>query len=225
MRDTRIHRVLKRAMDMTIAVPALLVLSPILAVVSLLIRWRLGTPVFFRQSRPGRNGEPFTALKFRTMTDACDPSGVPLPDDERLTPLGRLLRSASLDEIPGLINVIRGEMSLVGPRPLLLRYMPYFTEEERTRFEMPPGITGLAQISGRNDLDWDARLAADVRYVRTWTLGLDLKILLLTVFRVLTREGLRVVPSDTMEDLDVERENGYANSIRKTEVYDGTMAC
>jgi lipopolysaccharide/colanic/teichoic acid biosynthesis glycosyltransferase len=204
VRESRTRRV-KRASDLILAIPALLVLSPVLGIVALLIRVKLGSPVLFRQARPGRNGAPFTALKFRTMTDARDDSGTLLRDAERLTPLGRFLRTSSLDELPELFNVIRGDMSLVGPRPLLLRYIPYFTETERIRFTVLPGITGLAQVSGRNDLSWEERIAADVQYVRTWSLLLDLRILLKTLVRVLTRHGLRVDPRSTMRDFDEER--------------------
>jgi lipopolysaccharide/colanic/teichoic acid biosynthesis glycosyltransferase len=176
-----------------------------MTVVAVLVRLNLGSPIFFRQQRPGRGGRPFVMIKFRTMTDERDASGALLPDSERLANLGKLLRKTSLDELPEAWNVLRGDMSLVGPRPLLLRYSPYFTDEERARFTIRPGITGLAQISGRNDLDWDARMAADVEYVRKLSVMLDLKILLLTMQRVLTRQGLQVNPGIKMLDFDEER--------------------
>jgi sugar transferase EpsL len=195
----------KRCLDCVVAISVLVVFSPVLALLALLVRLRLGSPVLFRQQRPGKGGVPFLLLKFRSMTDACDAEGQLLPDAERLTPFGRWLRSTSLDELPALINVLRGEMSLVGPRPLLMRYYPYFTREEQTRFDVEPGITGPAQISGRNDLPWDSRIGADIQYVQTYTFWLDVKILFLTVWRSLTRHGLRVDPGATMIDFDEER--------------------
>jgi sugar transferase EpsL len=195
----------KRMLDCTAAASLLLILSPLLTLLALLVRLNLGSPVVFRQQRPGQYGIPFMLLKFRTMTEARDAEGNPLSDTERLTPFGRFLRSTSLDELPELINVLRGEMSLVGPRPLLMRYYPYFTQEERTRFDLRPGITGLAQISGRNDLAWDSRIASDVQYVRTYSFWLDLRILVLTFGRSITRSGLRVDPGATMRDFDDER--------------------
>ncbi|MBN1640890.1 MAG: sugar transferase, partial [Anaerolineae bacterium] len=155
-------------------------------------------------------GKPFTLIKFRTMTDARDADGKLRPDAERLTPLGRFLRSTSLDELPELLNVIRGEMSLVGPRPLLMRYDPYFRASERSRFLVRPGITGLAQVSGRNDLPWDERIAADVRYVDECSLGLDLAVLFSTAWQALRREGLRVDPGTNMLDFDEERRREFS---------------
>jgi lipopolysaccharide/colanic/teichoic acid biosynthesis glycosyltransferase len=195
----------KRVLDLAITCLALIVLSPLLALVALLVRWQWGAPVRFRQRRPGWHGQPFMLFKFRTMTDARDAEGNLLSDSERLTRFGRFLRSTSLDELPELINVLRGEMSLVGPRPLLLRYYPYFTENERVRFGVRPGITGLAQVLGRNDLTWDHRIATDVQYVQTYSLGLDLKIIWLTVWSVLNRRGVQVDPATRMLDFDEER--------------------
>jgi lipopolysaccharide/colanic/teichoic acid biosynthesis glycosyltransferase len=171
---------------------------------------RMGRPVLFRQERPGRLGVPFRMFKFRTMTDARGPDGQLLPDRERLTRLGTWLRKTSLDELPELINVLRGEMSLVGPRPLLMRYTPYFTEEERVRLAVRPGITGLAQVSGRNLVSWDQRLALDVRYVREWSLSLDFRILMLTVLRVFSRGGVVVDAESVMRNLDDERRDRAA---------------
>jgi sugar transferase EpsL len=187
------------------AITSLVTLSPVLVGIAFLVRLKLGSPVLFRQLRPGKGGVPFLLMKFRTMTDARDAAGQPLPDAGRLTPFGRWLRSTSLDELPELVNVLKGEMSLVGPRPLLMRYYPYFTQAEQARFEVRPGITGPAQISGRNDLPWDSRIEADIRYIRTYSLWLDVKILILTVWRAVTRHGLRVDPGATMIDFDEER--------------------
>ncbi len=195
----------KRALDLALTIPALVLLAPLMLVIALVVRVTLGAPVLFRQVRPGLHGKPFTLYKFRTMTEARDAAGNLLPDSERLTPFGRFLRSTSLDELPELWNVIKGDMSLVGPRPLLMRYMPYFYETEKTRFNVRPGITGLAQISGRNNLSWDLRIATDVQYVQSLSFWLDLKILWLTLWRVITRQGLQVDPGTTMLNLDEER--------------------
>lgn len=180
-------------------------MSPVMLVVALLIRKHLGRPVLFRQERPGLGEQVFTLLKFRTMTDGRDETGRLLPDGQRLTDFGAFLRKTSLDELPELWNVLWGEMSWVGPRPLLLRYSPYFTESERRRFTVRPGITGLAQVSGRNSLNWDERFALDVEYVRRLSFMLDIRILLMSVQRVFTRTGLQVDPSATMLDFDEER--------------------
>lgn len=197
----------KRLVDLTFAGCALVILSPIMGVVALVVRLKLGSPVLFRQRRPGLRGKPFVMFKFRTMTEARDTRGALLPDTQRLNSVGRFLRETSLDELPELFNVLRGDMSLVGPRPLLMRYNPYFTQEERIRFTVRPGITGLAQVSGRNDLSWDLRLNADVRYVRELSFRLDAQILFLTIWQVASRQGLRVDPGAVMLDLDEERKN------------------
>lgn len=191
--------VAKRALDVAVAGSALLVLSPLLAVVALAIRAQMGAPVLFRQVRPGRHGRPFTIAKFRTMCDATDAGGVPLPDAERLTALGRLLRGTSLDEVPQLWNVLRGEMSLVGPRPLLMEYLPLYSPRQARRHEVRPGITGWAQVNGRNALSWEERFELDVWYVENRSLLLDLRILLLTVRKVLRREGISQEGHVTME--------------------------
>jgi len=195
----------KRALDLAIAVPGLLLLSPLLLALGAAVALFMGRPVLFRQERTGYRGRPFTILKFRTMSDVHGPDGDPLPDAQRLTAFGRFLRASSLDELPELFNVVKGEMSLVGPRPLLVRYYPYFTEEERARFSVLPGITGLSQVQGRNDLTWDLRIARDLEYVNRCSLGLDLKILFLTLWQVVRRDGLRVDPGATMLDFDEER--------------------
>lgn len=202
----------KRGSDLLLAVIALLVLSPLLLVVALFVRVFLGGPVFFRHVRPGLNEIPFRLYKFRTMTDARDESGHLLPDGQRLTPLGKFLRRCSLDELPELFNVIKGDMSLVGPRPLLLQYLPYFTEKEKLRHSVKPGITGWAQIHGRNFVPWDERLALDVWYVENYSLGLDLLIMFKTVLFVLGGRGVSPDPDLVETNLDDERRNPLRES-------------
>ena len=180
----------KRLLDRAAAAAGLVVLSPALAGLALAVRLRLGHPVLFRQSRPGLGGRPFTLYKFRTMRDAVDAAGNPLPDALRLTRFGRFLRSTSLDELPELWNVLKGDMSLVGPRPLLIEYLPLYTPEQARRHEVRPGITGWAQVNGRNALSWEEKFKLDVWYVDNHTLWLDLKILLRTVLKVFLREGI-----------------------------------
>ncbi|MBL0225530.1 MAG: sugar transferase [Geobacteraceae bacterium] len=196
---------MKRAFDICAALSALLLLSPLLLSTALLVRIKLGSPVIFSQPRPGRHGRPFSILKFRTMTDRRDEAGNLLLDAERLTPFGRMLRSTSLDELPELINVLKGDMSLVGPRPLLMRYLPYYTERENLRHTIRPGITGWAQINGRNCLGWDDRLALDIWYVEHRSFLLDLSIIFRTVAAVFKREGLVADPRSIMLNLDEER--------------------
>lgn len=203
----------KRSLDLLLAGLGLVLVSPLMGALALLVQWRLGKPALFRQVRTGLNGHPFTIFKFRTMKDTRDGAGRLLSDGERLTPLGSFLRASSLDELPELFNVIRGDMSLVGPRPLVPQYDPYYTAEERERFGVRPGITGLAQISGRNDLPWDARLAADVEYARNASLALDLRILLRTLWLVVRRRGARPDPRGAMLDLDVERGGGVSQRL------------
>jgi len=181
---------IKRLIDVVLALGGILATGPFLAAIALAILSTMGPPVIFRQARPGLHGKPFLLAKFRTMSDERGPDGRPLPGDQRLTPLGRWLRSWSLDELPQLFSVLRGDMSLVGPRPLLMDYLDLYSPSQARRHEVRPGITGLAQVSGRNLLDWEDRLALDVWYVDHWSLALDLKILLLTVKRVLKREGI-----------------------------------
>lgn len=195
----------KRALDVAAALLLLLAASPILLATALLVRVKLGSPVLFRQVRPGKDTVPFRLYKFRTMTDETDSLGHPLPDERRLTPFGLLLRKTSIDELPQLFNVLRGDMSLVGPRPLLMRYLPYYNERERLRFRVRPGITGLAQVSGRNYLSWDERFELDAHYVETLSLALDAKIVWLTACRVLARKQVAAVPSLQSKDLDIER--------------------
>lgn len=190
---------MKRALDVLLAGAGLLALSPLLALLALAVRVGLGSPVLFRQQRPGLRGRPFTLYKFRTMRDARDASGAALPDAARLGRFGRLLRASSLDELPELWNVVNGSMSLVGPRPLLMEYLPLYTPEQSRRHEVRPGITGWAQVNGRNAIDWQQRLALDVWYVDHRSLRLDLRILLLTVARVLGSDGISQPGQATME--------------------------
>jgi len=190
----------KRSFDVAVSGAVLILFSPLFALLALLIRLRLGSPIFFRQMRPGLLGKPFLMVKFRTMTDARNAEGQLLPDGERLTPFGRFLRSTSLDELPELWNVLRGDMSLVGPRPLLLAYLDRYSPEQARRHEVRPGITGLAQVNGRNALTWAEKFRLDVVYVDTWTFGLDLRILAKTVVAVLRREGIAAPGQSTMEE-------------------------
>jgi sugar transferase EpsL len=191
---------MKRSLDALLSAVGLLVLSPVLAVTALAVRLAIGSPVLFRQVRPGLHGEPFTLLKFRTMRDAHDAEGNLLPDEARLTHLGAFLRSTSLDELPELWNVLRGEMSLVGPRPLLVEYLPLYTPEQARRHEVRPGITGWAQVNGRNAIRWDEKFRLDVWYVDNCSLRLDLWILLLTLRKVFVREGISHDGHATMEN-------------------------
>lgn len=190
----------KRLFDVVVSALVLLVASPLLLLVVLVLRLTLGSPVLFRQERPGLGGKPFTILKFRTMTDQRDSSGALLDDAQRLTPLGKFLRRTSLDELPELVNVLRGDMSLVGPRPLLMRYLPRYTPEQARRHEARPGITGWAQVNGRNALSWEQKFALDVWYVDHRTFLLDLKILFLTAWKVLKREGISQDGHATMSE-------------------------
>lgn len=191
---------LKRVLDVTVALAALILLSPVLLICALLVAVNLGRPVLFRQVRPGLHGKPFTILKFRSMRDAVDAAGRPLPDAERLTRFGRLLRASSLDELPELINVLKGDMSLVGPRPLITAYLDRYSAFQSRRHEVRPGITGWAQVKGRNALSWDERLALDVWYVDNMNLWLDVRILWLTVLTVLRREGISAEGHVTMPE-------------------------
>jgi lipopolysaccharide/colanic/teichoic acid biosynthesis glycosyltransferase len=181
---------LKLLLDRGAAVAGLLLLAPVLAVVALAIRARMGSPVLFRQARPGLRGQPFDVVKFRTMRHAVGSDGQPLPDSERLTALGRFLRASSLDELPQLWNVLRGDLSLVGPRPLLMQYLPLYSPEQARRHDVLPGITGWAQVNGRNAISWEEKFALDVWYVDHWSLALDLKILALTLLEVVNRSGI-----------------------------------
>lgn len=195
----------KRILDVTLALSGMVLLLPLLVPVALVILLKLGRPIFFSQQRAGLGGKPFRIYKFRTMTDARDADGRLLSDKERLTPLGVFLRRTSLDELPELYNVLKGDLSLVGPRPLFLRYLPYYTEREQLRHCVKPGITGWAQINGRNSLPWDKRLALDVWYVENRSMRLDLAILLKTMVKVVTREGVSADSDEVESDLELER--------------------
>ena len=190
---------LKRSFDVVGAGAALIVLSPLLGVLALVVRLQMGSPVLFRQARPGLHGQIFEILKFRTMTDARDAHGEPLPDGDRLTAFGRFLRRSSFDELPELVNVLRGEMSLVGPRPLRVEYLPLYSPEQARRHEVRPGITGWAQVNGRNALSWNEKFELDVWYVDHRSLALDLKILWATVAEVLDGRGVSADGHATME--------------------------
>ena len=190
---------MKRLFDVVCAALALLLLSPVLVVVALLVRRQLGSPVLFRQMRPGLGGRPFQMVKFRTMLDATDANGVALPDSERLTRFGRFLRASSLDELPELWNVLKGDMSLVGPRPLLMDYLPLYSPHEFRRHEVRPGVTGWAQVNGRNALSWQQKFELDVWYVDNRSFWLDMRILWKTVIKVLKREGISAQGEATME--------------------------
>ena len=190
---------MKRAFDVVVATLMLVVLAPVLAVVAGVVAISLGRPVLFRQTRPGLHGKPFTMVKFRTMTDARDAAGALRPNAERLTRAGRFLRASSLDELPELWNVLKGDMSLVGPRPLLMEYLALYTPRQMRRHEVRPGITGWAQVNGRNTASWDERFEMDVWYVDNHTLWLDVRILLLTVWKVVRRDDISVPGRDTIE--------------------------
>jgi Sugar transferases involved in lipopolysaccharide synthesis len=189
----------KRAFDLVLTIATAPVWVPLLVLVALLVRVKLGAPVFFRQVRPGKGGRPFRMVKFRSMTDARDADGELLPDADRLPPFGRFLRATSLDELPELWNVLKGEMSLVGPRPLLMEYLPLYTERQARRHEVPPGVTGWAQVNGRNALSWEEKFDLDVWYVDNRSMRLDIRIILLTIARVLKRDGISSEGSVTME--------------------------
>ena len=181
---------LKRVIDVVLIVVGLILLAPVFVILSIKVRREFGSPVVFRQARPGRHGRIFTIRKFRTMTDERGPDGQLLPDEERLTPFGAWLRASSLDELPEMLNVLAGEMSLVGPRPLLVEYLPLYTPEQARRHEVRPGITGWAQVHGRNDMSWEDKLALDVAYVDDRSLWLDVRILVRTLWVMVRREGI-----------------------------------
>jgi sugar transferase EpsL len=192
------YRLFKSAFDFVFSFFMILSLSPLLVVIALLIRWQLGDPIFFLQRRPGHRGRPFYLLKFRTMTNSCLPSGALLPDAQRLTPFGRWLRSSSIDELPGLINIFCGQMSFIGPRPLLMQYLPLYSPVQARRHDVKPGFSGWAQINGRNSLSWEEKFRLDVWYVDHQSFWLDLRILLLTILKVIRREGISADGEATM---------------------------
>ena len=189
---------IKDIADRITAFIALVLLSPLLVAVALLVRWQLRAPVHFRQQRPGYRGKPFGLLKFRTMTNQRDSNGELLPDAQRLTPFGRWLRSSSIDELPGLLNILRGEMSFIGPRPLLMQYLPLYSPEQARRHDVKPGCSGWAQINGRNALSWEEKFRLDVWYVDHQSFWLDLQIFVITIWKVLRREGISAVGEATM---------------------------
>lgn len=198
-------RFFKRLIDLLVSFGLLLVLSPLLLLIGILLYFANSGKVFFVQRRPGKNEKIFSIVKFKTMNDKKDASGQLLPDKERLTPVGRIIRKTSLDEVPQLINVFKGDMSLIGPRPLLPKYLPYYSEHERKRHDVLPGITGLAQVSGRNLLNWDQRLQKDAEYVERLSFGLDMKIFFQTIINVLRSKDNVADPSSLILDLDEQR--------------------
>lgn len=200
----------KRFFDFVLSLMALLILSPVLLVLTVLGAVIMGGNPFFTQARPGRNEKIFKLIKFRTMTNKKDAEGKLLPDDQRLTKYGRILRATSLDELPELLNILLGQMSIVGPRPLLPAYLPYYTERERHRHDVRPGLTGLAQVNGRNAIAWDDRLAYDVEYVENISLATDLKILFLTVYKVVKRADIQFVRTETTKSFIQQRQERLA---------------
>lgn len=196
---------IKRLFDIILSGLALIIFSPVLLIVAILVRTKLGSPVIFHQERPGKDEKIFTLCKFRTMTDGRDENGNLLPDEVRLTKFGKLLRSTSLDELPELWNIFKGDMSIVGPRPLLVRYLPFYTEEERKRHSVRPGLTGYAQVNGRNALNWEDRFAYDLEYVEKCSLALDIKIIFETVGKVFKRSGTLSGDAQVVEDFDKYR--------------------
>lgn len=199
---------IKRVLDFILSLLAIIVLSPVLLIVALLVRKKLGSPVIFKQERPGKDEKIFTLYKFRTMTDEKDEDGNLLPDDIRLTKFGKLLRSTSLDELPELFNILKGDMAIVGPRPLLVKYLPYYTDKERHRHDVRPGLTGLAQVSGRNFLNWEERFKIDCQYINKISLINDLVICFKTIKKVFIKENIMITSYElNFTDLDKERSN------------------
>lgn len=191
--------VIKRLFDIVCALCGLIILSPVLIICALLIRFNLGSPIFFRQKRIGKDNKEFEMIKFRSMKDAFDKNGNSLPDEERMTKLGKVLRSLSLDELPELINILKGDMSLIGPRPLLVQYLPLYDERQIKRHDVTPGLTGWAQVNGRNSLSWSEKFELDVWYVENWSLWLDIKIFFMTFYKVFKREGISQEGQATIE--------------------------
>jgi len=191
---------MKRLFDLALSIPTLFSLTPLMLIIGFFVRMRIGTPVLFKQGRPGLHGKPFTIYKFRTMTDKRDKDWNLLLDGDRLTRLGRFLRKTSLDELPELFNVIKGDMSIVGPRPLLMQYLDRYTPEQARRHEVKPGITGWAQVNGRNAITWEDKFKLDVWYVDNWSIWLDMKIIGLTVWKILKREGINQPGQTTMQE-------------------------
>jgi undecaprenyl phosphate N,N'-diacetylbacillosamine 1-phosphate transferase len=202
------RRFIKRLLDLLISSIGLIIISPIFIIICILVRINLGTPIFFKQERPGLNEKIFSLYKFRTMKDATGADGRMLPDELRLTPFGRKLRATSLDELPELINIIKGDMSFIGPRPLLVRYLPFYTEEEHARHSVRPGLTGLAQVNGRNNLPWEERFRIDLNYISNVSFKEDLSIFVQTIQKVLLKEDICSGNEQRLLDLDEERKAG-----------------
>lgn len=198
---------IKRILDFTLSLVALIILMPLMIILWVLVRIKLGKPAIFKQQRPGKNEKIFTLYKFRTMTDEKDENGKLLPDEKRLTKFGKMLRSTSLDELPELINIIKGDMSIVGPRPLLVEYLPLYTEKEKHRHDVMPGLTGLAQISGRNAISWEEKFMDDLEYVKNINFMNDCKIVIQTVGKVIKKEGIQQENDATMPNLGKERKS------------------
>ena len=197
---------IKRTLDLILSLMALIVLMPLMIIIGILVRINLGSPIIFKQKRPGKNEKIFTLYKFRTMTDKRDIDGNLLPDEYRLTKFGKFLRSTSLDELPELINIIKGDMAIVGPRPLLVEYLPYYTEEQKHRHDVRPGLTGLAQTSGRNAITWEEKFEKDIEYVHNISFIGDVKIIIKTAIKVFKREGISGTNSDTMQKFEGNKE-------------------
>lgn len=200
--NKNIQYFIKRTFDIIAALGGLIVFSPIIILVAILVRVNLGSPILFTQDRVGKNNKIFKMMKFRTMKDGVDKDGKLLPDSERLTNFGKILRSTSLDELPELINILKGDMSLIGPRPLLVEYLPLYSEEQKRRHDVLPGLTGWAQINGRNSISWGEKFNLDVYYVNNWSLGLDLKIFFLTFYKLFNRDGINQDGEATVEDFN-----------------------
>ena len=196
---------IKRILDFILSLLAIIILSPIMLIIYILVRIKLGKPAIFKQQRPGKNEKIFTLYKFRTMTDEKDEDGNLLPDEKRLTKFGKMLRSTSLDELPEMFNILKGDMSFVGPRPLLTKYLSYYTEEEKHRHDVRPGLTGLAQINGRNTTNWKERFEYDIKYTQDISFLNDIKILLKTIMKVIKKQDILVGKEQILLDLDVER--------------------
>ncbi|MDO5026716.1 MAG: sugar transferase [Tissierellia bacterium] len=205
------QKYIKRLLDIILSLIAIIVLSPLLLVVAILVRTKLGSPVIFNQERPGKDEKIFKLYKFRSMTDERDENGELLPDDERLTRFGRSLRATSLDEIPELFNILKGDMSIVGPRPLLVQYLPYYTEEERKRHSIRPGLTGLAQVNGRNAISWDKKLTYDVKYVSNISFIGDLKIVVATFYKTIKKSDIKVGKEFKAGNFIEQRSRGLSN--------------
>ena len=203
------EKYIKRLLDFTLSFLALIVLSPVLLVTAILVRIKLGSPIIFHQERPGKSEKIFRLYKFRSMTDECDENGDLLPDDQRLTRFGQILRSSSLDELPELWNILRGDMSIVGPRPLLVKYLPLYNEEQRHRHDVRPGLTGWAQANGRNAISWEEKFKLDVWYVQHISFWVDVKVIFMTVKKVFCRDGISSETSVTMEEFSGTKESMY----------------